>query len=87
MRDKLTKSITISLNLNELSDRLLNDLQEIVEANNQKYPVKNCVLRFQVKDRDEAIAVEMPSRSFKVSPSDDFIDQIKVLTNNPVTLN
>jgi len=87
LRDKLTKSITINLNLNEICGNLLNDLQELVEANNQKYPVKNCVLRFQVKDREEAIAVEMPSRSFKVNPADDFLDSIKLLTNNQPQLN
>jgi len=81
LRDKLTKSITINLDLNVISKSFMDDLQELVEANNQKYPVKNCVLRFQVKDREEAIAVEMPSRSFKVNPSNELIEEIRLLTN------
>ncbi len=87
LRDKLTKSITISLNLNEICSDLLNDLQGLVEANNQKYAVKNCMLRFQVKDKEEAIAIEMPSRNFKINPADDFIDSVKELTKNQPQLN
>jgi DNA polymerase-3 subunit alpha len=81
MRDKLTKSLTVKLNLNELNTQLLDNLQQLVTANNEKYPVKNCTLRFKIQDRDEAILVDLPSKTFKVNPSDDLLEEIRLLTN------
>jgi DNA polymerase-3 subunit alpha len=81
MRDKLTKSITVCLELKALSTQLMDDIQTMIENNNQKYPVKNCTLRFMVKDIEEALLVEMPSKTFKVNPSDDLMAEIQSLTN------
>ncbi|MDB5137959.1 MAG: dnaE [Mucilaginibacter sp.] len=81
MRDKLTKSITVCLELKSLSAQLMDDIQHIVENNNQKYPVKNCTLRFMVKDMEESILIELPSKTFKVNPSDDLMAEIHSLTN------
>jgi DNA polymerase-3 subunit alpha len=87
MRDKFTKSLTVLLNLNDLNSQLLNSLQQLVSDNNQKYPVKNCTLRFKIQDREEAILVDMPSKTFKVNPSDDLLEEIKLLTNMAPVLN
>src|SRR6201991_1513544 len=57
MRDKLTKSITVCLELNALSEGLLNNIQQVVDDNCQKYPMKNCALRFLVKDREDTITL------------------------------
>ena len=65
MRDKLAKSITVCLDLNSLNDNLVDSLQQIVETNNQKYPVKNCTLRFMVKDMEESLLIELPSKHLK----------------------
>ncbi len=80
MRDKLTKSVTVCIDLNSLNDGLLSNLEQIVEENNQKYPVKNCTLRFLVRDMEESLLIELPSKTFKVNPSDDLMDEIKSLT-------
>jgi DNA polymerase-3 subunit alpha len=87
MRDRLTKSLTVSLELNAINGQLLNDIQEIVNTNNEKYPVKNCTLRFMIKDRDEAMLVELPSKTYKVNPSDDLMADILNLTNVQAVLN
>jgi DNA polymerase-3 subunit alpha len=87
MRDKLTKSLTVFLELNALNSQLLNNIQEAVQINNEKYPVKNCTLRFRIKDRDEAMLVELPSKSYKVNPSDDLMADIFSLTNAQPVLN
>ncbi len=87
MRDKLTKSLTVSLDLNTINPQLLNDIQEVVNINNERYPVKNCTLRFMIKDRDEAMLVELPSKTFKVNPSDDLMADILSLTNAQAVLN
>ena len=67
IRDKMAKSMTVCLELNSVNNDLMDCLQQIVETNNQKYPVKNCTLRFMVKDIEEALLVELPSKTFKVN--------------------
>jgi DNA polymerase-3 subunit alpha len=79
MRDRLTKSLTVFLELHSVNSQLVNNIQELVNINNEKYPVKNCILRFKV--RDEAMLIELPSKTFKVNPSDDLMADIFSLTN------
>ncbi len=85
MRDKLTKSLTVFIELNSLSDQLLNNIQDVIETNNQRYQMKNCTLRFKI--RDEAMLIEMPSKSYKVNPSDDLMADILSVTNTAAVLN
>lgn len=86
MRDKMTKSLTVVLNLADLNSELLNGLQQVITANNERYLVKNCMLRFKIQDREESILMDMPSKSFKVNPSDDLMDEIRALTNSAPVL-
>ena len=51
MREKLTKSLTVCLDLNSLSSKMLDNIQEVINTNNIKYPNKSCTLRFMIKDR------------------------------------
>jgi len=59
----------------------LDHIQVLINTNNQKYDVKNCTLRFMVKDREDNMLVELPSKNFKVNPSDDLMADIFSLTN------
>ncbi|MDR6940583.1 DNA polymerase III subunit alpha [Mucilaginibacter pocheonensis] len=81
MRDKHTKSLTVCIDVHMLNSQLLDDIQHVINENNQKYPVQNCKLRFQIKDREEAMLVELASKNFKVNPSDDLMANIFNLTN------
>jgi len=81
MRDRLTKSITVCLELQALNEGLLNNIQQLLDDNSQKHPSKNCTLRFLVKDREDAIALEIFSKTVKVNPSDDLMADIFNLTN------
>jgi DNA polymerase-3 subunit alpha len=81
MRDKLTKSVTVCIDLNLLNDGLMRNLEQIVAENNQKYPIKNCTLRFFVRDMEESLSIELPSKTFKVNPSDDLMAEIHSLTH------
>ncbi|MDO3642516.1 hypothetical protein [Mucilaginibacter sp. L3T2-6] len=81
MRDKLTKSITVILDLHTLSSQLLDNLDTMLKVHGEKYQNKNCSLRFQVRDREEAMLVDLPSKSFKVNPSDDLMAEIFKITN------
>jgi DNA polymerase-3 subunit alpha len=86
MRDRLTKSITVVLDLYTLSGELLDNLQTMIKTNNDKYPNKNCTLRFLVKDREDALLVDLPSKTYKVNPSDDLLEEIHQLTNMEAVL-
>ncbi|PWK77765.1 DNA polymerase-3 subunit alpha [Mucilaginibacter oryzae] len=86
MRDKLTKSLTVCIDANKLTSKLLDDIQQMINENNEKYPVKNCKLRFQIRDREELMQVELSSKSFKVSPSDELMEGIFSLTNEEPVL-
>jgi DNA polymerase-3 subunit alpha len=87
MRDKLTKSLTVYIDLNSLNESLLNNIQQVVDDNCQKHPMKNCTLRFLVKDREENIALEAFSKIVKVNPSDDLMADIYNITNVQPVLN
>jgi DNA polymerase-3 subunit alpha len=86
LRDKLTKSITVVLDLYTLSGELLNNLETMVQTNNEKYPNKSCTLRFRVKDREEALLIDLPSKTYKVNPSDDLLEEIQQLTHSEPVL-
>jgi len=87
MRDKMTKSLTVCLDVHSLNSKLLDDIQQAIMVNNEKYPVQNCKLRFLIKDREEALQVELASKLFKVNPSDDLMADIFNLTNIQPVLN
>jgi DNA polymerase-3 subunit alpha len=81
MRDKMTKSLTVCLHLHALNDQMVQSLHDMVELNNQKYPLKNCELRFMIKDSEDTLFIDLPSKTCKVNPSDDLIQGIYGLTN------
>jgi len=87
MRDKLTKSLTVCVDLQSLNDTLLSNIQQALDVNIEKYPVKNCSLRFLVKDREDTIVLEAISKSVKVNPSDDLMADIFSITNVQPVLN
>ncbi|MCJ8210203.1 DNA polymerase III subunit alpha [Mucilaginibacter sp. RS28] len=80
LRDKLTKSLTVHIDLHHLNEQLLQGLDEAFKKNSEKYPARNCQLKFLVKD-DEGYLVQMPSKSIRVNPSDDLLEEIQTLTN------
>ena len=79
LRDKMSKSLTIQLPLQELSSKLIEELDEIFRLNAENNPNRNCQLKFTVFDREkeETIAIEMPSKSFKIFPSNEFLEKLK----------
>ncbi|PJJ79737.1 DNA polymerase III subunit alpha [Mucilaginibacter auburnensis] len=87
MRDKLTRSLTVALDLSAINSQLMQDIQKVVNINNEKYPVKNCSLRFIIKDREDSLLVDMASKTYKVNPSDDLMADIASLTRTQPILN
>ncbi|AMR31763.1 DNA polymerase III subunit alpha [Mucilaginibacter sp. PAMC 26640] len=81
MRDRLTKSITVSLDVKALNNQLVDSLLQLVSTNNEKYPAKSCSLKFKINDGEDSMYVNLSSKSHKVSPTDDLMAEIYTLTN------
>lgn len=81
MREKLTKSVTVSLDINAVNDQVIASLLHMVDTNNQKYPSRSCLLKFKINDGEESMFVNLASKSHKVNPSDDLMAEILSLTN------
>ncbi|MCO5936007.1 DNA polymerase III subunit alpha [Mucilaginibacter sp. RB4R14] len=86
MRDKLTKSLTVCLDVKALNNQLLDSLMQVITTNNEKYPAKSCTLKFKIRDGEEAMYVDLLSKSHKVSPSDELMADIFSLTNTHAVL-
>jgi DNA polymerase-3 subunit alpha len=86
MRDKLTKSLTVCLDVKALNNQLLDSLLDVIKSNNEKYPAKSCQLKFKIRDGEEAMYVDLLSKTHKVSPSDELMADIFNLTNAQAVL-
>ncbi|MBD1363900.1 DNA polymerase III subunit alpha [Mucilaginibacter sp. ZT4R22] len=87
MRDKLTKSITVNLDIRTLNDQIIDNLIQMVNSNNEKYPSRSCALKFKINDGEDSMYVNLSSKTHKVSPSDDLMAEILSLTNTSAVLN
>ena len=72
LREKLVKSVTLKLDIKNLTETYLEGLTQLVD----KYP-GTCRLKINVVDPLDKITIEMPSRSKKVSISNEFMEEAK----------
>jgi DNA polymerase-3 subunit alpha len=79
LRDKLTKRITIQVDLQSLNDSFMNKMEEILGENKEKTERQNCKLNFEILDRTEQLKLELPSKSLKINPNNEFLEQLKKL--------
>jgi DNA polymerase-3 subunit alpha len=73
LRDKLARSITVNLPLNDLSEDFINKFNEILTTNNEAQP-RNCTLKFKIVDSEENIAVLLPSKKINVNPNNELLE-------------
>ena len=76
LRDKLTKSITVSVPLRDLNDEFITNFSEILNQNATAQP-RNCDLRFNIFDTEENIAVDLPAKKIKINPNNEFLELLK----------
>ncbi len=69
IKDKMTKSITLDVNIDEVSDDFIQQIDTIVNGNNG-----NCKFSFNLIDRKERNTVLLTSRSKKISLTDEVLD-------------
>lgn len=68
VRDKLIQSVSLQVPLSELSEGLINDLQQFTSSKNG-----GAFLNFIVYDQEDNISLEGRSRNYKVEISDHFV--------------
>lgn len=71
IRDKMCKGVSVTIDLAQLSEQLLEELITIVESH-----LGSSILKVQVYDRDENVAVDTLSRKIKVNPSNELIESL-----------
>lgn len=87
LRDKMAKSLTVILSLNEVQVDLMDKIQAILDENVNQYPVRNCHIKFRVRDKDDEISIEMPSKSFRINPGNELLTSLNTLQGISYKLN
>jgi DNA polymerase-3 subunit alpha len=72
VRESKINQITLNIDLMELTPNYVLDLVEAIQSN-QGY----CKIKLSVIDSLERLKIDMPSKSFKVKPSNEFFDALK----------
>jgi DNA polymerase-3 subunit alpha len=87
LRDKMSKSLTIQLPLHEVSDDFMSKMDQIIQTNEENNPDRNCQIKFMILDYEEEVTLELPSKSVKISPSNEFLEHITQLNGVRYKLN
>ena len=77
LRDKLARSITVHVPINQVNEEFIAKVNEILNANADVQP-RNCTLRFKVYDAEENISVELPSKKIKVNPNNELLQLLQL---------
>jgi DNA polymerase-3 subunit alpha len=87
LRDKLSKSLTIQFNLQDLNDQFIDTINQLIETNAKDNPVRNCSILFRIQDADENLDVKMLSRKVKINPSNEFLAALEGMEKLKYKLN
>jgi len=79
LRDKLAKSVTIQVPIERVTDDFMSQVFNILENNKATTEQQNCQLLFDVYDREQNVMVKLPSKSLKINPTNDFLEQLNAL--------
>lgn len=79
LRDKLTKCITIQLPIEAVDESLMQKMDLILQENRENSDRHNCKLNFEVYDRIQNLKLELPSKSLKINPNNQFLEQLSKL--------
>lgn len=76
LRDKMTKSITIQVQIEDINDEFMTVFHEILEENKENTDKQDCRLDFEVYDRENSLKLELPSKGLKINPNNQFLDAL-----------
>lgn len=71
VRDELVKQITIALPIEDINSDTIKEIQDVAQDHTGKV-----VLKFQIRDNENKVGIEMFSRSYKINPSNEFIEHL-----------
>ncbi|MDD5572002.1 MAG: OB-fold nucleic acid binding domain-containing protein, partial [Bacteroidales bacterium] len=74
VREKLVKKIQVKITLSALSEKIINEMQQLAEANKGKTLLKFCVF-----DPVEKISVELFSRKYRINVSHEITEYLERL--------
>ncbi|WP_316793578.1 DNA polymerase III subunit alpha [Pedobacter frigoris] len=83
LRDKLAKSVTIQVPIERITDDFMSQIHAILEDNKATTDIQNCQLLFEIYDREQNVNIKMPSKSLKINPCNDLLEQLETLNVNP----
>src|SRR3546814_14539681 len=66
VKDKMTRSVTLSVSVNDIAAPFISRIEELVK----EHPGK-CGLKISINDPLENIGVDMPSKTYKVAISEE----------------
>jgi DNA polymerase-3 subunit alpha len=87
LRDKMAKCLTIQLALSQVSEQFLLQMDGLVKSNAEQNPNRNCQLKFMIIDYENETTLEMPSKTIKINPSNEFIEELIKLKGIKYKLN
>ncbi|MEI7595838.1 MAG: DNA polymerase III subunit alpha [Bacteroidota bacterium] len=82
LRDKLVKTVTITIGVSDISSESFATIQSAIKEN-----PGNTKLKFQIIDHEEKLGLNLNSTKFKVSACNNFINTLKTINNVEVEIN
>jgi len=79
LRDKFAKCITIQIPIQRINDDIIAQIYSIIEDNKANTEQQNCKLNFTVYDNEKNISLELPSKSLRINPNNDFLESLTEL--------
>jgi DNA polymerase-3 subunit alpha len=79
LRDKLTKCITIQVPIEVINDEFMSEIDDLIEINKSTTEHQNCLLHFAVYDREQNVVLDLPSKSLKINPNNEFLEKLTTL--------
>lgn len=71
VRDELIKQITIALPIEDINSETITEIQNMAKDHSGKV-----ILKFQIRDDENKVGIEMFSRSYKINPTNEFIEHL-----------
>lgn len=87
LRDKLAKSFTIQIALQQLNEESIRTINSLLLATVEEGDVPICALKFHVFDAQEGISVEMPAKTTKIKITNELISALDELEGVRYKLN
>lgn len=77
LREKLAKSFTIQIALQQLNEEVVKLIDDLVSTSVEEGEVANCSLKFKVMDIQDNLSVEMPAKTMKIKVTNELIDELE----------